>query len=70
MIEDIERGNTLRPELASDESIKELLEEKHISYNEWLRVDWFEKKEGEKKGRPRVKVTGLEEILEILQKKH
>ncbi len=70
MIEDIERENTLHPELASDESIKELLDEKHISYNEWLRVDWFEKKEGEKQGRPRVKVTGLEEILEILEEKH
>ena len=70
MVEDIERGNTLRPELTSDESIKELLEEKHISYNEWLRVDSFEKKEGEKQGRPRVKVTRLEEILEILETEH
>jgi len=70
MVEDIERENTLRPELTSDESIKELLDEKHISYNEWLQVDWFEKKKGEKQGRPRVKVTGLEEILEILKEKH
>ena len=70
MIEDIERENTLRPELTSAESIKELLDKKHISYNEWLRVDSFEKKEGEKRGKPRVKVTRLEEILEILEKKH
>ncbi len=70
MIEDIEGENTLRPEFTSDESIRELLDEKHISYNEWLQVDWFEKKEGEKRGRPRVKVSGLEEILEILQEKH
>ncbi len=70
MIEDIEEKNTLRPELTSDESIRELLDEKHISYNEWLRVDWFEKKEGEKRGRPRVKVTGLEKILEILETEH
>ena len=68
MIEDIKRENALRPE--PDEGIKELLDEKHISYNEWLRVDRFEKKEGEKQGRPRVKVTGLEEILEILEKEH
>ena len=57
----------MRPELTSAESIKELLDEKHISYNEWLRVDSFEKKEGEKRGRPRVKVTRLEEILGILE---
>ena len=68
MIEDIERENTLRPEFTSPESIKELLEEKHISYDEWLRVDSFEKKEGEKQGRPRVKVTRLEEILRVLEK--
>lgn len=70
MVEDIEREDMLRPELTSAESIKELLDEKHISYNEWLRVDSFEKKEGEKRGRPRVKVTRLEEILEILEKEH
>ena len=70
MVEDIEEENTLRPELISAESIKELLDEKHISYNEWLRVDSFEKKEGEKRGRPRVKVTRLEEILGILEKEH
>lgn len=70
MVEDIEEENTLRPELTSAESIKELLDEKHISYNEWLQVDSFEKKEGEKRGRPRVKVSRLEEILEILEKEH
>ena len=70
MVEDIEKENTLRPELISAESIKELLDQKHISYNEWLQVDSFEKKEGEKQGRPRVKVTRLEEILRILETKH
>lgn len=70
MVEDIEGEDMLRPELTSAESIKELLDEKHISYNEWLRVDSFEKKEGEKRGRPRVKVSRLEEILEILEKEH
>jgi len=70
MVEDIENENTLRPELTSAENIKELLDEKHISYNEWLRVDSFEKKEGEKQGRPRVKVKRLEEILRILETKH
>ena len=68
MVEDIEREDTLRPELTSPESVKELLEEKHISYNEWLRVDSFEKKEGEKRGKPRVKITRLEEILRVLEK--
>ena len=51
MIEDIERENTLRPEFASPDSIKELLEEKHISYNEWLRVDSFEKRKRRKTGK-------------------
>ncbi|MCY3986777.1 MAG: FAD-dependent oxidoreductase [Candidatus Dadabacteria bacterium] len=68
MIEDIERGNTLHPEFTSPESIKQLLEEKHISYNEWLRVDSFEKEKGEKLGRPRIKVARLEEIIGSLEK--
>lgn len=70
MVKDIEKKNTLRPGLTSAEGIKELLDEKHISYNEWLQVDSFEKKEGEKQGRPRVKVSRLEEILRILETKH
>lgn len=68
MIEDIEMGNTLRPEFTSSESIKQLLEENHISYNDWLRVDSFEKEKGEELGRPRIKVSRLEEILGILEK--
>ncbi len=68
MIEDIETGNTLRPEFTSPESIKELLEEKHISYDEWLRIDSFEKEKGEKQGKPRVKISRLEEILRVLEK--
>ena len=68
MIEDIESGNTLRPALASPESARELLREKYVSYNEWLRVDSFEKERGERRGRPKVKLTRLEEILEVLEK--
>ena len=68
MVEDIEREKVLSPEFTSPESIEELLEEKHISYNEWLRVDSFEKKEGEKRGKPRVKITRVEEILRVLEK--
>ena len=67
MVEDIETEEVLSPKLTSPESIKELLEKKHISYDEWLRVDSFEKKEGEKQGKPRVKITRLEEILRVLE---
>ena len=67
MIEDIEKEDTLHPELTSPESIKKLFKEKHISYDEWLQIDSFEKKEGEKQGRPRVKIARLEEILRVLE---
>lgn len=68
MVEDIERENMLNSEFTSPENIEELFEERHISYNEWLRVDSFEKKEGEKRGKPRIKITRLEEILRVLEK--
>ncbi len=67
MVEDIDSENTLCPEFTSTESINALLKEKHISYSEWLKVDSFEKGEGEKQGRPRVKITRLEKIFEVLK---
>ena len=68
MVEDIESADTLRPKLASPESARELLGKRYVSYNEWLRVDSFEKEKGEKLGRPKVKLTNLEEILRVLEK--
>lgn len=68
MIEDIERNIFITPQFASSESMKDLLVERHISYNEWLRVDTYEKRMGEQDGRPRIKLTRLEEILEVLEK--
>lgn len=68
MIEDIGNANVLSPELTSPGSTRELLKERYISYSEWLMVDSFEKEKGEKRGKPKVKLTKLEEILGILEK--
>lgn len=68
MIEDIERNIFIIPKFPSSASMKDLLVERHISYNEWLRVDTHEKQMGEQGGRPRVKLTRLEEILEVLKR--
>ena len=67
MIEDIKSGNALSPVFTSPESTKELFKERYISYREWLRVDSFEREKGEKRGKPKVKLTKLEEILGILE---
>ncbi len=68
MVEDIEAGKVFNPDLSSFKSIKQLFKHKSISYNDWLKVDSFEKEEGGKKGKPRDKVTNLNKILKILEK--
>ncbi len=67
MVDDIEAGKVLNPDFNSSESIKQLFEQKHISYNDWLKVDSFEKEEGQKTGKPRNKVTNLNKILKVLE---
>ncbi|MGH7884748.1 MAG: NADP oxidoreductase, partial [Thermodesulfobacteriota bacterium] len=72
MLEDIENGNILNPSNTGSEKILELIEERQpsfISYKDWLIIDEIEKKRGEQLGRPRLKFTTVEEILEALGKK-
>ncbi len=71
MIEDIEKGEILNPSLVSLESIEEFLRKKqpkYISYGQWLKVDSVEKKKGAKKGKPRDKLSKLEDVFEALEK--
>jgi ferredoxin--NADP+ reductase len=57
--------------LASREEVEELLAERkpeHVTYEGWELIDAVEKAAGEPLGRPRVKLTRLEEMLEAAGK--
>jgi len=58
------------PARPSPEAVDSLLESRGVravSYDEWCRLDELEVRLGEPQGRPRVKFTRLEEMLERLQ---
>jgi len=42
---------------------------KYVSFSDWKIIDDFEKKAGEVEGRPRKKITSIEEILKIISKR-
>lgn len=57
--------------LKVEEDIKEVLNQSNIqfiTYSDWKEIDEFEINEGQKKGKPREKITSLNQIMEILKK--
>lgn len=71
MVEDIEKNNILNPSKADGDSVSRLIKErqpKYISYQDWLRIDEIERKRGEQLGRPRLKFTDIDEMLDALDK--
>ena len=69
MLEDLALGSILAPKLPSVEAAKAMIQSKqprYISYEDWLRVNELEVEKGDAQGRPRVKFTSVEEIMEAL----
>ena len=69
MAEDVAAGLTLSPpDSAADaaERLVRLRQPKFISYPDWLRLDELEVDRGRAAGRPRVKLTRVDEMLEAL----
>jgi ferredoxin--NADP+ reductase len=68
MLADAAAGSTLTP--AGDrEAVNRLLESRgvrYITYQEWLKIDAYEVERGRRAGRPRVKLTELEDFLKVL----
>jgi len=69
MLEDLERGRTLAPVNPRPEQLEALLAERqpaYFTFSDWQRLDELETCSGAECGRPRVKFTSVEEMLEAL----
>jgi ferredoxin--NADP+ reductase len=71
MLKDVETGATLHPAhpdpMAAEKSIREC-QPASVSYADWLRLNTLEVARGKAHGRPRVKFTGVADMLAALQK--
>ena len=68
MLEDLAAGQINLPDDPSVEGAKNLIDARQpesISYPEWLRIDAKETAQGEVEGRPRVKLTSIEEMINV-----
>ena len=57
--------------MAVDKDIEDLLIKeniRYVTYSDWKIIDEYEVKEGEKVGKPREKLTSIEDIMAILKK--
>ncbi len=69
MFEDLPRGAILEPthpEAAAAETLVRQRQPNFFSYADWLKLDAIEVSRGRAQGRPRVKLTRLDEILSAL----
>ena len=67
LLEDLDAGRLNEPADPSRDALEELLAERapdHVTYSGWEAIDAAEKAAGEPHGRPRVKLTRTEELLE------
>ena len=71
MIDDIKNNKTFHPENPSVEKIESFIKDRnpeYIDYEDWLKIDQEEIVRGEKKGKPRVKFTKIDDIKNLLKK--
>jgi ferredoxin--NADP+ reductase len=72
LLEDLDAGRLNEPEHPSRDSLEELLDERkpdNVTYAGWEAIDRAEKAAGEAQGRPRVKLSTAEELLEAAREK-
>ncbi len=68
MMEDASADAVFHPSHPEPEAIERLLEERgvpYVTYDDWRRIDAFELELGKRSGRPRVKLTELDQILRV-----
>jgi ferredoxin--NADP+ reductase len=71
LLEDLRDGRLLDPEPLSDEALEGFVRERQpqlVDYEGWVRLDGHEQSLGEPHGRPRVKLTRLEDLLEAVER--
>ena len=72
LLEDLDAGRLNEPAEPSRDALEELLAERapdHVTYSGWEAIDAAEKAAGEPHGRPRVKLTRTEELLEAARER-
>jgi len=72
LLEDAAAGRLLNPPDPDPDSLEQLLNERkpdHVTYSGWEAIDRAERAAGEAEGRPRVKLTRTEELLEAAREK-
>jgi len=70
MLADAREGRTLSPTHATAEAVTQLLDDRHVrpvSFADWKRLDELELARGKEEGRPRVKFTRIEDMLDALR---
>lgn len=71
IVEDIVSGNLHSPENTDPDLILSLISERqpdYFSYEDWLKLNDLEVSKGKDQGRPRIKYTSIEEMLEAVKK--
>jgi ferredoxin--NADP+ reductase len=72
LLEDVAAGRLHEPTDPDPDSLEQLLNERkpdHVTYAGWEAIDRAEREAGEAEGRPRVKLTRTEELLEAAREK-
>ncbi len=72
LLEDLDAGRLNEPQDPSRDALEELLDERkpdHVTYAGWEAIDSAEKAAGEPQGRPRVKLTTTEELLDAARER-
>ena len=72
VLADLEAGRLLQPSDPDRDSLEELLDERkpgHVTYEGWAAIDSHERGAGEPHGRPRVKLTTAEALLEAARER-
>ncbi len=71
MLADVAAGMTLSPALPQREAVDALLIDRglrFVTFEDWSRLDEAERAEGERRGRPRVKIVRVEDMLRIIDR--
>ncbi|MFW6183263.1 MAG: NADP oxidoreductase, partial [Chloroflexota bacterium] len=72
MVDDVAKGCYLQPTAPDAGAARATVESKqphYFSYEDWLKLDEIETERGKEQGRPRVKFTSVEEMLDALDKR-
>jgi len=67
LLEDLDAGRLAEPADPARDSLEELLAERkpeHVTYAGWEAIDRYERAAGEPQGRPRIKLTTADELLD------